>query len=600
MKHSIIIILLIFDFFVTNAQNYYSLELCKTGYNLRMHETILPSLLHIKNGAENGGNFDAEEYFGAAELLCAIYTDHFRDPETSAKIMDETFQNLKQKTGNSYFTRLACEKSAEIYKLLRQFSRADARKKEVEKLFPSANDNGEKFSKLHTEISSNSLFNSNINLEAEIKMQRHQWQEALDMYEQVKMFNDYNNLLYFKNIVTCGLFLQKYDVIKKYYNLFSKEMIENKARVFFKSTEENCQNIWYETVKDVEYYNFAAYKSQMMPVIADAFAATVFFKTLSLESNKILSNFVKTSGTLQVKSAFERCQKIKHNFIFQKTDSLTKAADYLAYERLFDSILTHTPRLTQILWNQMQTFSKLKTALSENEYAVEFCLIPDYDSFPKHTDYFGAYIVSRNFSVPKLIKLAKTEDVEKVLTRTDDDQLFYTEFYASHKIHDIYELIFKPLENYLKNAKTIFYSPYGILSQLNFDLFSDDNNIPLNQKYKMVRVSSTADILSAKFRNIIASKSAVFYDNINYDSSFYENSRGYIFGRLTYSGKEARIVSDILKEHNISSTIYEETAATEESFKKLSGNSPEILHLATHGFCFDTDEKAATNRLRRM
>ena len=60
---------------------------------------------------------------------------------------------------------------------------------------------------------------------------------------------------------------------------------------------------------------------------------------------------------------------------------------------------------------------------------------------------------------------------------------------------------------------------------------------------------------------------------------------------MTNAGKEARIISDLLKSHNITSTLYEDKAATEESFKNFSGNSPEILHLATHGFYLDEDSQ---------
>ena len=38
---------------IANAQVFYSLQMCRTAYHLRMYETILPSLLHIKSEAEN-------------------------------------------------------------------------------------------------------------------------------------------------------------------------------------------------------------------------------------------------------------------------------------------------------------------------------------------------------------------------------------------------------------------------------------------------------------------------------------------------------------------------------------------------------------------
>ena len=77
-----------------NAQIFYSLEICRQAYEKRMYETILPSLLHIKNEAENGGKFDAQEYFSASDLLCRIYTDYYKNPEFSARIMEDVYQTL--------------------------------------------------------------------------------------------------------------------------------------------------------------------------------------------------------------------------------------------------------------------------------------------------------------------------------------------------------------------------------------------------------------------------------------------------------------------------------------------------------------------------
>jgi len=441
----------------------------------------------------------------------------------------------------------------------------------------------------HHDVTETSLFNEACSALAVIKMQQHSWSESMDLFSRIIGSYDYNNFTYCKNILTLGLFLGQNDTIAKYYANFSGYLQQFLPRIFFKTTEENRYNIWLENAEDIEFYNFAALKTNLSSVKKDAFVSTVFFKTLSLKSGKMLDDFISNSVDNNLKNAYKKCQDLKQKFIFRKGSF----EDYYEYERLFDSVLTKSSKLSQKILNQLKKFTDSKDALIDNEYAVEFCLIPDYENYPNHCDYFGAYVINRNFSVPRLVKLAKIQDVENLLKRASDDQLFYTEFYSNHKINDIYKLIFKPLEPYLKNAKTVFYSPYGILSQLNFDLFIDDNGVPLNQKYKMVRVSSTANILSVKFRNIIAVKTAVFYDNINYDSSFYETSRGYIFGRLTNAGEEARIISNLLKSHNITSTLYEDKFATEQSFKNLSGNSPEIIHLATHGFCFDTDEKVS-------
>ena len=664
--------------YASNAQGFYTLQMCRTAYHLRMYETILPSLLHIKSEAENATVFDANKYLGAVELLCAIYTNYQKDTENSAKTMEEALKTLNLKTGNSYHTRLAVIKLVEIYCTLHQYDRAETSINTAEKLFAAANNFGEDYLKFVMEkisfykatqnkqklsaecqnviktynkyngdimlkkdyislkllckiaesylylgdetnaefysshiveniksynASLNSLLNSAINMLALIKMHHHQWQDALDLYDRIKMFNDKNDIVYYKNILTCALSIKKVDKIKKYYNLFSKEMVENKSRIFFKSTEENHYNEWLETVKDVEYYNYAAYQSQYAPTIADAFACTVFFKALSVESNIILSDFVNKTGTANLKSAYEKCRNLKHNFIFSNDNLENKTRDYLEYERLFDTILTQTQRLTQIMWNNTKTFADILKSIAENEYVVEFCLIPDYEQYPERRDFFGAYIVGKNYSVPKLIKLADVKSVETLLTSSTDEQLFYSDLYSSEKSLQIYDLIFKPLENNLRNARKIYYSPYGILANVNFDYLADANGTFLRDIFKIIRVSSTTQIPRVKSRNISAATTAVLFGNIDYGTTSEEMqnaekqgiNRDSDFKKLPSSKIEIQKIRDILIEKNIDAKIFEETSANEKNFKKFSGQSPEIMHFATHGFCLDSDEKIKNN-----
>ena len=46
-----------------------------------------------------------------------------------------------------------------------------------------------------------------------------------------------------------------------------------------------------------------------------------------------------------------------------------------------------------------------------------------------------------------------------------------------------------------------------------------------------------------------------------------------------------------MKKKKVKTTVYEGSAANEESFKALSGKDIEMLHVATHGFFLPTDEK---------
>ena len=92
----------------------------------------------------------------------------------------------------------------------------------------------------------------------------------------------------------------------------------------------------------------------------------------------------------------------------------------------------------------------------------------------------------------------------------------------------------------------------------------------------------------------------------------YRNSHGYIVSYIEYSiCKDAvdevyiapllqtdlalKNISEMLKENNIDVRIMKGVKANEESFKSLSNNSPDIIHLATHGFVITTNDKYIKN-----
>ena len=444
-----------------------------------------------------------------------------------------------------------------------------------------------------TDVMANSLHSEACNALAVIKMQQNKWQEAMDILMKMKWYQDYNNNVYIQNFLTCSLFLGDKEKITRFFGLFDLTMLMTMPRIFFRTNEENYNYVWYENIKNIEFYNFAAYKSNLSEIVKSSYLSTAFFKTISLQSSRLLNEYVRKSDDEQLKSDYYQSQELKHKYIFGRETFEEQMQDYTEYERLFDSVLTKIPNLSNEIIKKINAFAESKDVLYENEYVVEFCLIPVYDSVPHHTDYFGAYILGKHYSAPKLIKLAETTTIKELLTPSNDEMEFYSKLYSDEINNNLYNLIFKPLDIFLKDAKTVYYSPYGILSTINFDVLTDNNGFNLSQKYKLVRVSSSADIYSVRSRNLAASGSAELVGNINYDTAFYDTSRGYTFGKLHHSGKEIQSIINILKQHNFSTTLLENKDANEQAVKQLSGKSPEILHFATHGFCLDTEEKAA-------
>jgi CHAT domain-containing protein len=141
--------------------------------------------------------------------------------------------------------------------------------------------------------------------------------------------------------------------------------------------------------------------------------------------------------------------------------------------------------------------------------------------------------------------------------------------------------------------------------------------------YNLVRLSSTDKILSQNLRESKEKQynSAIVYGGILYDISVadmqaaakqydHNGSNQFLFamrsederGRWNYlpgTKTESQNIFSLLTSNKVSATLVQEKEANEESFKALSGHSPQIIHLSTHGFFLDTMEKVEKNPFMR-
>ena len=238
--------------------------------------------------------------------------------------------------------------------------------------------------------------------------------------------------------------------------------------------------------------------------------------------------------------------------------------------------------------------------VNDDEIAIE------YSSFqltnknkPTDSTMYVAYVYKKGWQNPKMISLFEEKELKKVLANKSPNQL-----YNSNKL---YNLLWKPLKKYLNDSKTVYYSPSGLLNQISFAALKE--NETLCNKYNLVQLSSTGVLAGKLTEPSLAT--TLFIGDINYDytetvdlaidSTQYTylnieslkysrgtKSRGESWTYLPGTLKEIEGLQTILKlKGNNYSTSLTGTKATEANFKKLSGNSPNILHIATHGFFYE-------------
>ena len=190
----------------------------------------------------------------------------------------------------------------------------------------------------------------------------------------------------------------------------------------------------------------------------------------------------------------------------------------------------------------------------------------------------------------------------------------------------LYELVWQPLEPYLANIKTVYYSPAGLLFRFSFAAMQTPDNKYLSDIINLRELSTTASLVRDKDSPEKQIRNITLYGGINYDAdtaqilmtaknfsvpeivasathrsfTVTDSSRGSSWFYLEGSMKEANDIQSEFRKNNLSCTLYSGNMAVEESFKALNGSaSPDVIHIATHGFFFPSpkDDKRALNRM---
>ncbi len=178
------------------------------------------------------------------------------------------------------------------------------------------------------------------------------------------------------------------------------------------------------------------------------------------------------------------------------------------------------------------------------------------------------------------------------------------------KKSNLHDLIWQPLDSLLQEVETIYYSPSGLLNRLNLGAISIDRKTRMQDQYQMRWLSSTRQLALEEDREESGGLTALIYGGIEYaydslsvaqrdtnDLAFSKSNyfdltsrslRGNSWDYLEGTAEESQKVHQLLIKNQYQANLITGFEATEESFKQIGikGESPKVIHLATHGFFF--------------
>jgi CHAT domain-containing protein len=287
--------------------------------------------------------------------------------------------------------------------------------------------------------------------------------------------------------------------------------------------------------------------------------------------------------------------------IYTDLKSLAKLSDYedpLLREsriKLMNFVVAQPNFMAQLNDNWENVLERL----SDHEAAIEFInlLGVQPDNADNYRLSLGALIIRNDAKFPIFVQLATNEEISNCYEYGEDNERFDDVIYSGEAKRKIYKAIWEPLTKYLDGIETIYYAPVGPIHEINLDWIGNDDSQNLSSNFNLYRVSSTREIF--KRRQELAISNAILYGDISYSTKSSQMNllpkskfRSMTRAGFTPLNKTAIEIDSIVAELNsddYSTIVYRKLIATENTFRNISGNSPRVLHIATHGFYYSKE-----------
>jgi len=354
-------------------------------------------------------------------------------------------------------------------------------------------------------------------------------------------------------------------------------------------------------------YALAA-KYQENEFLSAAYESLVFSKGLLLSLEKSTGDKVKSSDDKALIADFMAVADLRNDIERQR--SLGNGAEIMGLYAKMDSLdrILSVNMATHGIRPSVQgvSASEIISSLDKSEAVIDFADFVKKDG----THIYAAFVVKPRMKHPRLIKVFEQSRLDSLIA---DNNGKYSDLYNGYNQETMYEIIWKPLMKELKGVRTIFFVPSGILNQIAVEAIQIPDGKYMGDKYNIVRLSNSKEVLSYEKNSSVNNfADARLYGGLKYDvapdimfsqASAYELSpllavRGGTdsikatdgFKELKSSGEEVIEISDVLSHNGITVKKLLATEGTEESFVSMSGNSPDLLLVSTHGFYYSPED----------
>ena len=342
-------------------------------------------------------------------------------------------------------------------------------------------------------------------------------------------------------------------------------MGENEREIFMSDGRVNSLN---------HYGEYAYLMSKSKIGMQKIYDSALLYKGVLLNTMREFSHLISTSENDSIKAIYEELQLAKRS---ELTNDIKRK----------EKILLNYIRENHSYSDLDLTWKDIRNNLKENECAIEFLKFKKNqwiwcnDSIDKNNHYI-ALIVTPQVDSPIYVDLFDENILEKAI---DCGSNLYRNNYGE----ELSNLIWGKVNEVIDNINVVYFSPIGLLNLLNIESLKDDKNY--------IRLSSTRELCKQKTEDY---QTAILYGGLVYDNNEYRNEESihviedalwYNLNDTTTRGNysylpgtkiEVNKIAELLDNANVKTTCFTGKYGTIDSFRNISGNSPSVLHIATH------------------
>ena len=601
--------------------------------SMGQYNKALPLFLEVLENTEKSFGKDHSEYGIRLNNLAALYWS-MGQYNNALPLYLEALKNIEKSLGKDHSSYgISLNNLATLYEIMGQYNKALPLYLEALKITKKS---------LGKDHSSYSIRLNNL---AGLYRTMGQYNKAIPLYQEAlkntkkslgKDHSEYGNIL--NNMALLYRTMGQYNKALPLY-IEGIENINQNINQNFTFLSENEKELYLKTIS----YNFKTFnsfalqhKNKFLDISIHVFDNTLTNKGILLKSSTAMRTAILSSSDPALINKFDHWLSINRQIaILYSTEISKRAQDPIELEEQATTIERQLVRGSQEFSNyrnqQNTTWLDVQKRLKPNEAAIEFISFDFYNKDWTDTTYYCALLVKPDSDHPEMITLFTEQKYENIINSSvnSEDANLVAQLYGKKRgfhsltsnntytnyADSLYSLIWSKIDPYLDRVETVYYSPSGLLHNISFAAIPYNDSLLLSDKYELVYVASTGNIVNKTPQKDINEFNITLYGGLNYDIdtnamlasavsynidnllakrsiTIIDSTRGGNWNYLHGTLDEAESIESMFENNNISTKMYTANNGIEESFKSLSGrNSPEIIHLATHGFFFPDPKK---------